>query len=280
MIRLLGSRYGWMQIVRSALAGLLLASAASTQALVLAVNEGVTYQVIKEDMAARYAGIAAGLSKVLKQPVTVEPVLDYASLRRGLADKRFDLALVHPAHISIEAMKYSGYHLVAVVRGYQSYQAQFLVRGDSPLKSLTELKGRKIGAPDADSITSVMMRATLRDAGLGLADTEIVYTRYQDAVPFFVDNNLTPAGATAANAVIKAWTAKGGRVLAKSRQVPIKHVIAAPQIGPAQLELIRDYLLSLDGSEDGRKHLEPTRYTGFDRYDEAAMLELGTWLGL
>ena len=279
-MRSLGSRYGWTQFVRSALAGLLLAGAASAQALVLAVNEGVTYQVVKEDMAARYAGIAAGLSKILKQPVTVEPVLDYPSLRRGLADKRFDLAIVHPAHLSIEAMKYSGYHLVAVVRGYQTYQAQFLIRADSPLQSLADLKGHKLGAPDADSITSVMMRATLRDAGLGLADTQVVYTRYQDAVPFFVDNNLTQTGATAAGAVIKAWTAKGGRVLAKSKPVPIKHVIAAPQISPKQLELIRDYLLSLDGSEDGRKHLEPTRYTGFDRYDEAALLGLGNWLGL
>ena len=279
-MRSLGSRYGWTQFVRSALAGLLLAGAASAQALVLAVNEGVTYQVVKEDMAARYAGIAAGLSKILKQPVTVEPVLDYPSLRRGLADKRFDLAIVHPAHLSIEAMKYSGYHLVAVVRGYQTYQAQFLIRADSPLQSLADLKGHKLGAPDTDSITSVMMRATLRDAGLSEGDIQVFYTRYQDAVPFFVDNNLTQSGATASSAVIKAWTAKGGRILAKSKAVPIKQVIAAPQISPAQLEQIRDYLLKLDSSEEGRKHLEATRYKGFDRYDEAALLGLAGWLGL
>ena len=37
------------------------------------------------------------------EPVTIEPVGDYASLRQGLAERRYALALVHPAHLSIAA---------------------------------------------------------------------------------------------------------------------------------------------------------------------------------
>jgi ABC-type phosphate/phosphonate transport system substrate-binding protein len=73
-----------------------------------------------------------------------------------------------------------------------------------------------------------------------------VYTRYQDAVPFFVENSLTPAGATAASAVIKAWQAKGGKVLATSKAVPVKHVIASPKLSAEQAQAVRDYLLALD----------------------------------
>jgi ABC-type phosphate/phosphonate transport system substrate-binding protein len=265
---------------RAAFALLLALFVPHAQALVLAVNEGVTYRVPFEEVRGRYAAIAADLAKLLKQPVTVEPVGDYKQLRKGLADKTYDLAIVHPAHISIQAMKASGYRLVAVTRGFQNYTAQFLVRTDSPLKSLADLKGQKLGAPDEDSITSVMVRATLRDAGLDTTQVSMVYTRYQDAVPFFVENRLTTAGATAANAVIKEWTGKGGKILAKSKPVPIKHIIASPNLGAEQVDAVREYLVGLDASEDGRKKLAPTHYAGFDRYDQAALLTLGTWLGL
>lgn len=266
--------------LRGLLAALLLLAAPWAHALVFAVNEGVTYRVPLEEVRGRYAAIAADLSKILRQPVTVEPVGDYNVLRRGLANKSYDLAMIHPAHVSIQAIKGSGYRLLAVTKGYQKYTASFLVAADSPLTSLADLQGRKLGAPDEDSITSWMVRATLRDAKVDAAQMRITYTRYQDAVPFFIENRLTDAGATAANALVKAWQAKGGKILAQSKPVPIKHLVASPNLGADQVERVREYLLALDGSDEGRKKLEPTKYSGFEKYDEAKMLELGAWLGL
>lgn len=248
--------------------------------VVLAVNEGDTYRVPNEEIRARYAAIAADLSKLPKQPVQVEPVADYPSPRKGLADKAYDLALVHPAHLSIEAIKKSDYKLLVVTKGFQGYKANFLVAADSPLKSLADLKGRKLGAPDEDSITSWMVRATIRDQVGDAKQVSYVHTRYQDAVPFFVDNSLTPAGAAASSAVLKAWQAKGGKVLATSKAVPIKHVIASPKLSAEPAQAVREYLLGLDTTEDGKKKLEPTKWKGFAAYGNAAMMALGTWLGL
>jgi len=267
-------------LLRSSIALLLLATSPWAQALVFAVNEGVTYRVPIEEIRGRYAAIAADLAKILKQPVTIEPIGDYPSLRKGLAAKSYDLAMVHPAHLSIQAIKESGYKLVVVTKGYQKYTASFLVKADSPLKSLSELKGLKLGAPDEDSITAWMVRATLRDANVDPKSMAITYTRYQDAVPFFVDNSLTTAGATASNALVKAWQAKGGKVLAQSKPVPIKHIIAGPSLSADQIDKVREYLVGLDTTDEGRRKLEPSKYTGFERYDEAAMLAIGTWLGL
>jgi ABC-type phosphate/phosphonate transport system substrate-binding protein len=266
--------------IRWSLATLLMACTPWAHALVFAVNEGVTYRVPNDEIRAKYAIIAADLSKLLRQPVTIEPIADYPILRKGLADKAYDLALVHPAHLSIVAIKNSGYKLVAVTKGFQEYRASFLVNAGSPLKSLADLKGRKLGAPDEDSITSWMVRATMRDALGDPKQVSMTYTRYQDAVPFFVENTFTQAGATASSAVIKEWQAKGGAVLAKSRPVPIKHVIASPNLPPEQVEKVREYLLALDASDEGKKKLEPTKYQGFAAYDTAALMELGTWLGL
>ena len=258
----------------------LLALSSWAHALVFAVNEGVTYRVSNDEIRARYAAIAADLSALLGQPVRVEPVGDYPTLRKGLDDKIYDLALVHPAHISIGAIKNSGYRLVAVTKGFTEYSARFLVRADSPLKSLADLRGHRLGAPDEDSITSWMVRATMRDA-LGDAKQVIMnYTRYQDAVPFMVEHTFTKAGATAANSVVKDWQAKGGKVLAKSKAVPIKHVIAGPSLNPEQVARLREYFIGLDTTEAGRKKLEPIKVTGYVAYDIPALMALGTWLGL
>lgn len=261
------------------LATLLLLSGAAN-ALVFAINEGVTYRVTNEEIRARYAAISADLTKILKQPVTIEPVGHYPTLREGLKNKAYDLAMVHPAHISILAIKNQGYQLMAVAKGFEGYAASFLVRADSPLKSLADLEGKRLGAPDEDSITAWMVRASLRDALKDPKSVVITYTRYQDAVPFFVENTLTHAGATAAGAVIKDWQAKGGKVLTKSKAVPIKHLIAAPSITPEQVAAVRDYFVALDATDEGRKKLEPMKLRGFMAYDEKAMLELGKWLGL
>ena len=265
---------------RSAVLVALLAAAPWAQALVFAVNEGVTYRVSADEIRARYAAIAGDLSRLLNQPVRVEPVGEYPVLRKGLAAKTYDLAMVHPAHISIGAMKGSGYRLVAVTKGFQEYTARFLVRADSPLKTLADLRGRKVGAPDEDSITAWMVRATLRDA-LGKADgVAYTYTRYQDAVPFMVEHTFTQAGATAANGVVKKWEADGGKVLAKSPPVPIKHIIASPALSAEDVDKVRDYFVTLDSTEAGRKKLEPIKVQGFANYDAAALMSIGTWLGL
>ena len=249
-------------------------------ALTFAINEGVTYRVPAEQIAARYAAIAADLSKILKQPVNVTPVGDYPTLRKGLAAKEYDLAMVHPAHLSILAIKNSGYRLLAVTKGFQNYSANFLVKADAPYKSLADIKGARLGAPDEDSITAWMTRAALRDALGDAKQVTTTYTRYQDAVPFFVENNLTQVGATASNAVIKDWQAKGGKILFKTKPVPIKHLIAGPSLSAEQIAQVRDYLLTLDSTDEGKKKLEPTKYSGFAAYDEAALLALGVWLGL
>lgn len=262
-----------------AMAGLM-AMASAAQALSFAVNEGVTYRVSNAEIQARYAAMATDLSKLLQQPVTIEPIADYKALRQGLADKRWELAMVHPAHVSIEAMKHSGYRLVAVTKGFTEYKAGFLVRSDAAWTQLTDLRGQHLGAPDEDSITSVMLRATLRDLKMSAPQVRITYTRYQDAVPFFVENYLTHAGVTASGAVLKAWQAKGGKILAQSKAVPIKHIVASPNLSAADIEKVRDYLVGLDTHDDGKKKLEPTKYSGFEKFDEAKMLEIGAWLGV
>lgn len=247
--------------------------------LVFAVNEGVTYRINPVATVDRFKDISEELGKMLKRPVKVQPVTDYKELAAGLVEQRYDLAWVHPAHHSIRAISRQGYSLVALTKGFTEYQASFMVRGDSPLQTLADLKTKKIGAPDEDSITSVIMRASLRDAfGPQLLPT--TYVRLQEAVPFMVENNFVAAGVSASRSVVKDWQAKGGKVIFTSKPVPIKHLIASSKISDVQRAQIATYFVSLDQSAEGKKRLEALNVTGFLVSDQAALVSLGKWLGI
>ena len=139
--------------LRAFVAALLLLSMSWANAIVFAINEGVSYRVPNEEIRNRYAAIAGDLSKLLKQPVTVEPIADYPTLRRGLADKQYDIAMVHPAHLSIVAIRDSHYKLIAIVFGSRfasrsvARTIQAVIESSSgtprrsPFNSLSDLSG-------------------------------------------------------------------------------------------------------------------------------------------
>src|SRR6476646_10762014 len=101
-----------------------------------------------------------------------------------------------------------------------------------------DVKGRTVVTPDPDSITAVMVRSMLRTGNVRTGDLKLLTTRYQDAVPFYLENGFATVGATAASGVVKQWTDKGGKVVLRSRGVPIKQVIASSRRTPEERERI------------------------------------------
>lgn len=261
-----------------ALVGLFSATGAQSD-IVFAVNEGVTYGASPLATVERFREISNDLEKILKQPVTVSAISNYQELAAGLKKQTYDLAYVHPAHHSIRAMKDSGYRLIAVTKGWVDYSANFMVNANSGLSTLADLKGKKVGAPDADSITSVLMRSTLREA-LGAEQPTFQYVRLQDAVPFMVVNNFTATGVSASKSVVKKWEAAGGKVIGKSKPIPIKHLIASGRITAEQRQQLTDYFIALEDMKEGKKRLDGANVQGFLAYDEKTLLALGPWLGL
>ena len=247
--------------------------------VVLAINEGVTYYVTPTEIREKYKDLADLLSKQLKQTVKVVPVDQYPVLRKGLDEQQYDLAFVHPAHHSLMSLRDGKYRLVALTKGYTDYKARFFVRKDAHFKEPAEMKGKRFGMPDPDSITAVITRATLRDLGIDAAKSDIRTTRYQDAVPFFVENGFSDVGITGSGAVAKQWQEKGGAVLLESKPVPIKHMIASTKMSESDIEKVRAVMLNLDKSESGQKILAKLGYKGYESGDPQQLAALTKWLG-
>ena len=258
----------------------LAAPSAAAADLVFSVTEGITYYQTNKEIAARFQPLTELLARALKRPVRIVIVSAYDDVRAGLARQEYDLAFIHPAHVALAAVKAGKYKSVAWTAGYTDYAVSMLMNKDQPFTRLEDLRGRTVVSPDPDSITAAMLRAMLRDQKLGAADVKIVTTRYQDAVPFYVEYGFADAGATAAKAVVQAWTQKGGKVLLSSRPVPIKQMIASTKLSADDEQQIHGVLLGLAQSDGGRNALTTLGYKGFvdpSRDEEEKVI---AWLGL
>lgn len=247
--------------------------------LTLAVNEGVTYYVTPQEIREKYKDLADAIGRTLKTSVSVLPVDRYPVLRKGLDAQQYDLALVHPAHHSLISLRDGKYRLIVLTRGYTEYKARFLVRKDAPMKQSADIKGKRIATPDPDSITAVITRATLRDLGIDAAKADVRTTRYQDAVPYFVENGFSDVGVTGSAAVAKDWQDSGGAVLFESKPVPIKHMIASSRMNGEDVRKLRELMLGLDKSDAGRRILEKIGYRGYEIGDEEKLAAITKWLG-
>lgn len=256
--------------------------------LVFAVTEGVTYQATPKEIRDKFAPIADVLARATGRRVRMVLVPGYNDVRAGLATQEYDVAFIHPAHVSMAEIKAGRYKSVAWTTGFTEYTVSMLMLPNTPLKALGELKGHTLVTPDPDSITAVMVRAMLRtdnikwtaDRDPPPATVRVITTRYQDAVPFYLENGFAMVAATAANAVVKGWTDKGGKVLVKSKPVPIKQFIVSTRMPPDEQARIREALIGLKDAKGGREALDAVGYKGFlapNPQVETAAIE---WLGL
>ncbi len=251
----------------------LVAGAAAAQGgdLTFSVTEGVTYQATPKEIRDKFTPladvIAQGDRPAREDRSWCRPTTTSAP---GSAKQEFDVAFLHPAHVSMAEIKAGRYKSIAWTTGFTEYTVSVLVPGTTPLKSMQDLNGRTLVTPDPDSITAVMVRAMFRGEKLtATAEREpspttvrVITTRYQDAVPFYIENGFAQAGVTAANSVVKAWTEKGGKVLVRSRPVPIKQIIVSTKLPADEQQRIRDALLTLRDTKPGPRRARGRRLQG------------------
>lgn len=254
-------------------------NSATAQDLVLAINEGVTYQD-GGPASERYKPLLQLLSKELKKNIKLQSVDKYAVFEKGLAEGKYDLAFVHPAHVGLTGVKKNDYEGLVTAKGFTDYRARVMVANTSPLKSLEDLRGKKIGVPSLESITTVMFTANLRELNFPQPEKAFTATRYQDAVPFMIENGFVDAGVTGSAGVARAWVAKGGRILAELKPIPIKQFLMSKKLAESDRESVKALLLNLSENDTGKSALSKIGMTGFVPWNTQVMDEAAARLGL
>jgi phosphonate transport system substrate-binding protein len=258
--------------------GLTISLTSHAEDLLLAVSEGTSGGLDAGQVIAKYKDLADTIGRGMKVKVNVVFVRDFETLEEGLKTSRYAFAMARPSDYPARAMRDYGYSYVANAK--PDGQCYIVVKKDSPLKALEDIKGKKIAMPEKVAYMSKFCAAELRTKGIDLDKESVNYVKEQAAVTFYLDNKLAEVGAIASySGVGKGWEKKGDRILHKSITQPYFPLVAYKNIKSEQIKDVQKTLLALTTSPEGKDILKRIGIDGFDIGGETKMRELPKWLG-
>ncbi|HNQ03974.1 MAG TPA: phosphate/phosphite/phosphonate ABC transporter substrate-binding protein [Thiobacillaceae bacterium] len=245
--------------------------------LLFAVNEGTSSASDALFRRDKYADLAAYLSSAVHRPVKIETSNILPILVRNVQRQRYDVLLVRPSHIAARAMRDQGYRLLVAARGES--RVHFIVRRDSPLKSLQDLHGRFTVFPDSLAYPTALGLAILRDAGIDPRAERVQYMNRQEAVGYAVRQGLADAGVVISySRVGRDWEKNGGRLLYTRGKLPYWSIIVSPRVDAAVADQLRAAFLALDKTSRGKAILGQIGIDGFEPGSQQAYLDMLTWV--
>lgn len=131
--------------------------------------------------------------------------------------------------------------------GVPYYRSAIIVRNDSPLKSLRELRGRTMafGSPHSTS-GNLIPRYLLWDNGIGLRDLKSFSNlQHHDAVAKAILKGQYDAGAVK-DVVAEKYKTHGLRILAWSAPIPAVPLVVRKDASPDVVKALTSALLKLD----------------------------------
>lgn len=262
--------------------GLALTTVSSVSAraedLVLAVSEGTSGGLDAAQVIAKYKDLADAIGHGMKAKVNVVFVRDFATLEEGFKTSRYAFVMARPSDYPARGMRDNGYNYVASAK--PDGQCYIVVKKDSSIKTLNDIKGKKIAMPEKVAYMSKFCAAELRTKGIDLDKENVQYVKEQAAVTFYLDNKFADAGAIASySSVGKNWEKNGNRILHKSVTQPYFPLVAYGKVRPDQIQEVQKVLLSLPSTPAGQEILKRIGVNEFDTGAEAKMRELPKWLG-
>jgi ABC-type phosphate/phosphonate transport system substrate-binding protein len=243
-----------------------------------AIDEGGAANADATETLGRYEEFSLIVGQVLGSPVTTVAVRDRTLLLASLKRQSYALLFARPNDVPAEAIRDYGYR--PVVTEKEPARALFIVRKDSPLKSIADVKGNSILTPDRYSNMWRVANAMLRDNKISMAN-EKVRTMHDDAaIGWSMESGFFDVGViNSISAVGRTWEKNGGRVIARSPELPNMPLIASPELSAAQIAKLRAALLALNSNKDGQAMLKKIGITGFRETSPQEFLDFLKWLG-
>jgi phosphonate transport system substrate-binding protein len=216
-----------------------------------------------------FAPFAAHLSQELGRRVYLRTKPSFAGFTAELAHQTYDLAFVQPFDYVAAHDKY-GY--VPVVRSIDSLSAILVVRPDSVLRSLQDLKGKKIGLPPRVAAVSFLTRKALLDAGMNInKDVSLQYFKAHDAcLNQLLLRKVDVCGS--AEHPIRYFQNKWHvtfRKLATTKTIPPALFMVHSRIPPQARQAIKRAILSWQDTKHGRTMLQSNGFQQFQSTDGA-----------
>jgi len=126
-----------------------------------------------------FAPVAAEFARVLSRQVHFRTKPTYAEFREELSRQTYDFAIVQPFDY---VLAHDRYDYLPLARYEEPMTARMVVLANSQLRSLRDLRGKRVALPASTAAVSYMARKALLDAGLNLKrDVSLSYMKNHDA---------------------------------------------------------------------------------------------------
>lgn len=201
-----------------------------------------------------FSPLAKYISAEIGKPVDIRISKDYQSHVDNIGKKKIDIGFLGPASYIKLVKTYGKKPILArlEIHGKPTFHGKIIVRKDSPLKSLAELKNKSFAFGDPNSTMSHLVpRSMLMEAGIKVAtELKFKFLGSHDNVALGVLIGDYDAGAVK-EAVYYKYENRGLRALATTPALSEHLFVTTGNIPPELHNKIKTALLNLKNSEHG-----------------------------
>lgn len=204
------------------------------------------------------------LQRSLKRPVELYTSSDYITYLNEALEQRFDILIAGP-HFGVMAVD-EGY--IPLFRYRAMLQPLLVVRTDSPIANVADLRGKRIGLSSRLSISSIGGVRWLQEQGLQMGrDYSIFEHATHGAAIAAVAVGELDAALTTHTPLNQVPPDVHAQVRILPTEIQVSHLmtLAHKRLGAAEVERIRNALQAFsDESSEGRKFFAETGYLGYE----------------
>ena len=225
-----------------------------------------------------YQPMRVYLSNELREPVNLFTAPSFKTYTDQTQQGIYDI-LVTPPHFARLAQREAGY--IPLVMYTRELRGIVVVARDSPLRSLQDLKGKRIATPDQLALVTIMGQQLLRDNGLvpAVGVTLLDVTSHTNAV-LAVLRGEADAAITEHVALLQMppELRNGVRIIAQTPHVPHVMYLAHARLGKAWITRLKAALLRFPGTADGRVFLKESGFGGMRAVQEADLKNMDPYI--
>jgi len=255
MIRYIRRRLAVLFLFLAATVILFPIQAAAGKPLILAVHP---YLPSKE-LIQRFTPLANYLGNEIGRSIEVRVGSDYDEHIAYVGKDQVDIAFMGPAAYIMVVAKYGNKPLLARLEtdGNPLFRGYFIVRQDSPLKSLADLKGKRMAFGDRDSTMSHLVpQYMLEKAGVPLDKlAEYKFLGSHNNVVLAVLSDDFDVGAVK-DEVFDKYAKQGLRALADTPYYSDHVFVTRSTLASGTVQALRSAMLRLKDTPGGREILE------------------------
>lgn len=221
-----------------------------------------------------YQPLAMALGESIGEPVYLETAPDFMSFHQRTLSGDYDLVLTAP-HLAWLAWREGGYQPLLVYA--TPVKGVLIVRADSPLRRISDLRGKTIAMPDPLAIVGIRMEQILEKAGLRKdRDFKAIVSGSHTNAAVYVKEGQADAAVVGIQAFhqLPEELKRSVRAIAETPPIPGQVFLAHGQLDKARARAIAQSIETFTHSEAGKIFIQKGNFAGVRPLKKNEMKEM------